>query len=140
MKFLITFISILIIFSANTFSTPLSSINNNRALKPDTTIIYMSDFGLKKMRDKDCVKKVNNALETVKGSNPKKLVFQRGEYHFYPEHAERRYYSESNTTDENPRKCALLLKMFKILLLREMVVPLFFMNRCNRLLLIVVKI
>lgn len=78
--------------------------------KSDTTIIYLSDFGLKKMRDKDCVKKVNKALESVKGDNPKKLIFQRGEYHFYPENTERRYYSESNTTDENPRKCALLFE------------------------------
>ncbi|NOR75616.1 MAG: alpha-1,3-galactosidase B, partial [Draconibacterium sp.] len=43
-------------------------------------------------------------------NNPKKLIFPRGEYHFYPEYTERRYYSESNTTDENPRKCALLFE------------------------------
>ncbi|NOR74731.1 MAG: hypothetical protein GQ525_06190, partial [Draconibacterium sp.] len=50
-----------------------SNLLANSAIKSDTTIIYMSDFGLKKMRDKDCVKKVNKALETVKGNNPKKL-------------------------------------------------------------------
>lgn len=76
----------------------------------DTTIIYLKDFGLEKTRKKDCVKIINNALKNVLGTNPKKLIFQRGEYHFYPEHTQQRYYFESNTTDENPRKCAFLFE------------------------------
>ena len=82
----------------------------NSAIKSDTTIIYLSDFGLKKMRDKDCIKIINKALESINGDNPKKLVFQRGEYHFYPEYAIQKNYSESNTTDENPRKCAFVFE------------------------------
>ena len=96
------------IFTFTTFFVGNSLANS--VIQSDTTIIYLSDFGFKKTRDKDCVKKLYKALETVKGNNPKKLIFPRGEYHFYPEHTERRYYSESNSTDENPRKCALLFE------------------------------
>lgn len=102
------FIIITAFFAFTVFFT--ENAHASSTIKSDTTIIYLSDFGLKKMRDKDCVKKVNKALEMLKGNNPKKLVFQRGEYHFYPEHTEQRYYSESNTTDENPRKCVLLFE------------------------------
>jgi hypothetical protein len=77
---------------------------------PDTIIINMKDFGLEKTRKKDCVKIINKALESIKGNHPKKLIFTRGEYHFYPEHCTQKFYSESNTTDKNPRKCALFFK------------------------------
>ncbi len=85
--------------------------------KPDTTIIYLKDFGLTKTRKKDCVKIINKAIEDIHGSNPKKLVFQQGEYHFYPEHTERKFYSESNTTDQNPRKCAFLFENIRNLVI-----------------------
>ena len=101
------FIITIIFTFTSLFSGNLLAIST---IKSDTTIIYMSDFGLKKMRDKDCVKIINKALESINSDNPKKLVFQRGEYHFYPEHANQRNYSESNTTDENPRKCAFVFE------------------------------
>lgn len=85
--------------------------------KPDTTIIYLKDFGLHKTRKKDCTKIINKALETEKGDEPKKLIFNRGEYHFYSEHSTRKYYYESNTTDENPRKCAFLFENIKNLVI-----------------------
>jgi hypothetical protein len=83
---------------------------SNEVAKSDTTIIYLRDFGLSKTRKKDCVKIINKALESIKGDAPKKLVFNRGVYHFYPEHCNRKFYFESNTTDENPRKCAFLFE------------------------------
>jgi hypothetical protein len=83
---------------------------SNPGAQSDTTIIYLKDFGLSKTRKKDCVKIVNKALENIKGDSPKKLVFNRGVYHFYPEFCKRKFYFESNTTDENPRKCAFLFE------------------------------
>ncbi|MDB4582589.1 right-handed parallel beta-helix repeat-containing protein [Draconibacterium sp.] len=78
--------------------------------KSDTTLIYLKDYGLTKTRKKDCVKIIKKALADVVGSQPKKLIFNRGTYHFYPEHTERKQYYESNTTDENPRMCAFLFE------------------------------
>ncbi len=99
----------LFLFNLNGFAVQITS--------PDTTIIYMKDFGLEKNRKKDCVSIINKAIESIKGDNPKKLVFNRGEYHFYPEHTIRKYYFESNTTDENPRKCAFLFRNIKNLVI-----------------------
>ena len=83
---------------------------SKQVVKSDTTIIYLKDYGLRKTRKKDCVKIIKKALENIKGDAPKKLVFNRGVYHFYPEHCARKYYFESNTTDENPKKCAFLFE------------------------------
>jgi hypothetical protein len=85
----------------------------NKTSEADTILIYLKDFGLEKTRKKDCVKIINKALKDVTGDNPKKLIFQRGEYHFYPEHTHQKYYFESNTTDENPKKCAFLFEDIK---------------------------
>ncbi|MDO8952876.1 MAG: right-handed parallel beta-helix repeat-containing protein [Draconibacterium sp.] len=76
----------------------------------DTTIIYLKDFGLRNTKKKDCNKFINDALKTIEPGKPVKLVFTRGEYHFYPEYANHRDYFESNTTDVNPRKCAFLFE------------------------------
>jgi len=78
--------------------------------KSDTTLIYLKDYGLHKTRKRDGMKFIKKALAEVTGSQPKKLIFTRGVYHFYPEHSERRNYYESNTTDENPRMCAFVFE------------------------------
>ncbi|MCF6332975.1 MAG: right-handed parallel beta-helix repeat-containing protein [Draconibacterium sp.] len=89
----------------------------NKIEKSDTTTIYLKDFGLEKTRKRDCVKIIKKALESIQGTSPKKLIFPRGEYHFYPEHTQRKYYYESNTTDENPKKCAFLFEQVKNLVI-----------------------
>lgn len=99
------------------FSLFSLSSNANFSAKTDTTIIYMKDFGLRKTHKKDCVKIINKALKSIKDDTPKKLIFNRGEYHFYPEYTIRKYYFESNTTDENPRKCAFLFENIKNLVI-----------------------
>lgn len=90
---------------------------SNSLAKTDTTVIYLKDYGLTKTRKRDCVKIINKALKNIKGTSPKKLVFNRGVYHFYPEHCTRKYYYESNTTDENPRRCAFLFEGVENLLI-----------------------
>jgi len=94
------------------FSFSLFADNNKAdpASKSDTTLIYLKDYGLYKTRKRDCMKFVKKALADIKGNEPKKLIFSRGVYHFYPENAERRHYYESNTTDENPRLCAFVFE------------------------------
>jgi hypothetical protein len=103
------FLAFLFFFNLNVFA--------GLTTKSDTTIIYMKDFGLTKTRKKDCVKIITKALESIKGDQPKKLIFTRGEYHFYPENSTRKFYAESNTTDKNPRKCAFLFEDIKNLVI-----------------------
>lgn len=76
----------------------------------DTTYIYLKDFGLEKARKKDCTPFLNEALKNITGTNPTKLVFPKGEFHFYPEASQKRDYFESNTTDVNPRNCTFLFE------------------------------
>ncbi len=83
----------------------------------DTMLIYLKDFGLEKTRKKDCTKYIKKAIGTLSVNQAKKLIFQRGEYHFYPENSTRKYYYESNTTDENPRKCAFVFENIKNLVI-----------------------
>jgi hypothetical protein len=76
----------------------------------DTTYIYLKDFGLRNTKKKDCNKFINAAIKTIEPGKPTVLVFNRGEYHFYPEESNQRNYFESNTTDVNPRNCAFLFE------------------------------
>jgi hypothetical protein len=50
------------------------------------------------------------ALKAVDPGKPAKIIFTRGEYHFYPNESNKRTYFESNTTDVNPRNCAFLFE------------------------------
>ncbi len=89
--------------------------NTDRKIKnivpdADTTFIYLKDFGLRNTKKKDCNGFINEAIKSVKPGKPTVLVFTRGEYHFYPDESNLRNYFESNTTDENPRKCAFLFE------------------------------
>lgn len=81
-----------------------------QTVKADTVIIYLKDFGLRNTKKKDCNKFINEAIKTIDPGKPTKLVFTRGEYHFYPEESNKRSYFESNTTDVNPRNCAFLFE------------------------------
>lgn len=92
---------VLIIYSGSAFAKPSTQ---------DTTYIFLKDYGLYKTRNKDAIKYINKALEDLKGDQPKKLVFEPGEYHFYPEGAQTKVYYESNTTDINPKVCAFLFE------------------------------
>lgn len=81
-----------------------------QTLNADTTFIYLKDFGLRNTKKKNCNKFINDALKTIEPGKPAKIIFTRGEYHFYPTESNKRTYFESNTTDVNPRNCALLFE------------------------------
>ena len=79
----------------------------------DTTFIYMKAYGISKTGRNNVVSLTNNAIKQLEGKKPKVMVFEPGTYHFYPEDCEQRNYYESNTTDKNPRICALLFENVK---------------------------
>ncbi len=103
--------SILLIISILlNFVTPDNHIFSNTSAENDTTFIYLRDYGLEKMRKKNCINVINKALKDISGTNPKVLIFPRGEFHFYPDGSQQREYYESNTTDTNPKNCAFLFE------------------------------
>lgn len=102
---LISFLSI-----KENFTSQPKTESGFQTVKADTVIIYLKDFGLRNTKKKDCNKFINEAIKTIDPTKPTKLVFSRGEYHFYPEESNKRSYFESNTTDVNPRNCTFLFE------------------------------
>ena len=76
-------------------------------------VINVTDFGIKPDSRKDAVKAVRAAIEACRKQLPATLVFPKGRYDFWAEHSENIEYYESNTTDNNPKICPVVLKGIK---------------------------
>jgi len=76
--------------------------------QPDT--IRISDFGLMPNTRVNAVPYVRKALEACQSKSEVVLLFQQGRYDFWPHQSQERVYYESNTTDINPRRCAILIE------------------------------
>ncbi|MDR1722835.1 MAG: right-handed parallel beta-helix repeat-containing protein [Tannerella sp.] len=74
--------------------------------------ISVADFGLKPDTRENAVPYVIKALEACKKSSDITLVFPKGRYDFWPHHCIEREYFESNTTDINPKRLAVLIDFF----------------------------
>ena len=104
MKLFILFTAVFLLLFTNTIYAEVA--------QTDTTFIFLKDYGLRKTKDKNCIKYLNKVLDDpiLKQDHPKVLVFTPGEYHFYPDGAKTKVYYESNTTDVNPKVCAFLFE------------------------------
>lgn len=99
---------LLIIFAIGSFSTL-------QAAEYDT--IHVSDFGLRPDTRENSTLKLKEALfHAKKFSNPM-LVFEKGRYDFWPQYSDEKEYFESNTTDINPKRLAILIEGFQQLVL-----------------------
>lgn len=72
--------------------------------------IRISDFGLAAGSRENAVPFVQKALEACKGKINPVVLFPEGRYDFWPAHCIEKVYYESNTTVNNPRRCAILLE------------------------------
>ena len=52
---------------------------------------------------------VKKALKLAKGIENPIIIFEKGRYDFWPQYSEERDYCESNTTDVNPKRLAILI-------------------------------
>jgi polygalacturonase len=75
---------------------------------PDT--ISVASFGLKPGSRKNAVPAVEAALKACKEKGNAVLLFPKGRYDFWPQHAPQRTYYESNTTNNNPKTSGILLE------------------------------
>jgi hypothetical protein len=73
-------------------------------------VISVTDFGVKPDSKDDAVRGVRAAIDACRKETAATLVFPKGRYDFWPEHSEKIEYYESNTTDNNPKTCPIVLK------------------------------
>ena len=85
----------------------------NAAAAAAGKVIRVTDFGVKPDSGENAVKGVRAALKACRDQSPATLVFPKGRYNFRAEHSEQIEYYESNTTDNNPKTCPIVLKGIK---------------------------
>ena len=76
-------------------------------------IYYASKFGILPNTGEDMTQEVAKAIETIKlerGGKPAALVFDAGDYDFYPDSANVREYYISNHDQDNPKRVAVTLE------------------------------
>ena len=76
-------------------------------------VYYAKDFGAVPNTGADMTKEVATAIATIKaerGGKPARLVFESGEYNFYPDSANVREYYISNHDQDNPKLVAVVLE------------------------------
>ena len=74
--------------------------------------ISVADFGLKPDTRENAVPYVRKALEHCRANGLSTLTFPGGRYDFWPHHCIEKDYFESNTTDNNPKRLAILIEQF----------------------------
>ena len=71
-------------------------------------VISIADFGLLPDTRENATPFVRKAMESITGKDVT-LYFPKGRYDFWPQHCIEREYFESNTTDINPKRLAILI-------------------------------
>lgn len=85
-------------------------MTKNDFVKYDT--VFITDFNLKPDSRINAVLAVQKALAVCRTKNRPILVFPKGRYDFWPQHAVEKHYYESNTTDNNPKRNGIFIEGF----------------------------
>jgi hypothetical protein len=80
-----------------------------QAAAAQTETVSVADFGLKPDTRENAVPYVQKAIDACRNSRHATIVFPAGRYDFWPQHCIERTYYESNTTDINPKRLAVLI-------------------------------
>lgn len=73
-------------------------------------ILNLADFGIQPDTRQSVTAAVQNILNAIPSGQTTTLIFQKGRYDFWPLPGHEREYFESNTTDNNPKRLAMVLK------------------------------
>lgn len=74
--------------------------------------VLMKGFDLLPNTRQNAVRLVQLALDSCKKLRHPVLVFEKGRYDFWPQYAIEKDYFESNSTDINPKRCAIMVHAF----------------------------
>jgi len=74
------------------------------------TVVLVTDFGVKPDSKEDAVPGVRAAIEACRKDSAATLVFPKGRYDFRSAQCDKIDYHESNTSDNNPKTCPVVLK------------------------------
>jgi hypothetical protein len=74
--------------------------------------VAVTEFGLMPDTRENAVPYVQKALEYCRANGVSTLIFPKGRYDFWPHHCIEREYFESNTSDVNPKRLAILIERF----------------------------
>lgn len=91
------------------------SVSGSTSLKYDT--IRITDFGIKPNSRVNVVPAVQAALKACSEKSNPVLVFPKGRYDFWPQHAIQKVYYESNTTPNNPKTNGILIEKINNLII-----------------------
>lgn len=75
--------------------------------------LRVSDFGLLPDSRQSATLVLKKIIHKAKEVNNPLIWFEKGRYDFWPQHCEERDYYESNTTDINPKRLAILIEDFE---------------------------
>lgn len=75
--------------------------------------VSVRSFGLKPDTRENAVPYVQQAIASCKSGNNTVLLFEKGRYDFWPHRSIEKEYYESNTTDNNPKRLAVLFENLK---------------------------
>ena len=78
----------------------------------DARVVRVTEFGAEPDSRRNAVAAVGRALEVCRRIENAVLAFPKGRYDFWPQHAAEKTYFESNTTDANPKRLAILVEGF----------------------------
>jgi hypothetical protein len=81
-------------------------------IRAQAQTVSVADFGLKPDTRENAVPYVQKALERCKANGISTLSFPKGRYDFWPHRCIERDYFESNTSDINPKRLAILIERF----------------------------
>ena len=90
------------------------AIDKDENMRPK---INVTDFGVKSDSRINAVKGVRAAIAACRKESAATLVFPKGRYDFWAQHSEEIEYYESNTLDNNPKICPIVLKGFEDLII-----------------------
>jgi len=91
----------------------LGFVGTTNAAAKEGPKVTVTDFGAKPDSRENAVAAVQRALAACRESGASTLVFPEGRYDFWPEDTIKRVYYESNSYDNNPKTCAILIENFK---------------------------
>ena len=90
----------------------IGAIAAGGATEANAQVVRVTDYGAEPGSRRNAVAAVGRALEACRGLERPVLVFPRGRYDFWPQHAVEKVYFESNTTAVNPKRLAILIEGF----------------------------